>query len=84
MADVLAQERKKMHLRMGLIWLVLWTVVAYFMIGEFLALNGVEGAVEKVKTGSYIMPALLVSSVVLLALAIRSLSLYFSPKRDAE
>jgi hypothetical protein len=84
MVDRHAQQKKKSHLRMGLIWLAIWACVAYLMISGFAELNGVQGVVEKIKEGEYLMPALLAGSITLLALAIRSLALYFSPGSDAK
>lgn len=84
MVDRLAQESKKSHLRMGLIWLAIWVGVAYLMVSGFAELDGVQGMIEKMKDGEYQMPALLAGSITLLALAIRSLSLYFLPGKDVK
>jgi uncharacterized membrane protein len=67
---------------MGLIWLLLWAVVAYFMVTTFVKLDGVSGAVARIKEGDFLPLVLLTASIILLAMAIRSLSLYFSPQKD--
>jgi hypothetical protein len=54
------------------------------MVSIFTDLNGVRSVIEKMQDGEYLVPALLAESITLLALAIRSLALCFSPEKDAK
>jgi hypothetical protein len=69
---------------MALTWLALWAGVAYFLGTRIKELDGLPGVIEKIKEGDYLVLLLLMASITLLALAIRSFAFCFLVQKDRD
>lgn len=70
------------YLRAGIGYFLAWIVVAILMLDEYATGGGIDNMVASVTNGNYSPMVLLAASIVLLALSIRSLSLYLATKRS--
>lgn len=68
---------RKSHLRYSLIFLILWIFVLLNLYDQFKESNGLDYLFRAFENGNYRPMLLIVASVILLALFIRSIVLYF-------
>lgn len=61
--------------------LAAWLYIAYVLFGNLQEVGGVVGLMDEVRSGGYSNLILLVFSVVLLAMGIQHLVLYFAARK---
>ena len=64
------------HMKNSIIFLLAWLVVFLILVNQLKEANGIPHLITTVQNGDYFPVLLVVSSIVLLALSIRSLFLY--------
>ena len=69
--------KKTIYLRRGILALIAWVAIAYYMFDEFKNIDGLIYIINSVKEGSYKPIFIVVLSIVIFAYALRNIVFYF-------